>query len=194
MLAQNWDWHPDLASSTLVWVVEHPGGRFATLTEAGMLGKIGLNDAGLGVGLNLLTTTADGGAEGVPIHALLRAVLERCPSVEAAVELLCGATVRASSAVTVATTGDAVTVELSPGGPNVIRGGEAATRTTSCVRRLPGSTPSPPSARTRLPASTCCDARRSARCPRTRATRAGSAVTRIRRSRGPSGRSRWPRS
>ena len=43
-----------LAESTLVWIVEHERGWFATLTEAGILAKIGLNDAGLGVCLNLL--------------------------------------------------------------------------------------------------------------------------------------------
>src|SRR3954451_3552940 len=55
LLAQNWDWHPDLSDSTVVWIVEMPDGRwFATLTEAGILAKIGLNDAGLGVCLNIL--------------------------------------------------------------------------------------------------------------------------------------------
>jgi isopenicillin-N N-acyltransferase like protein len=61
VLAQNWDWHPDFAASTLVWVVEQPGGGwFATLTEAGLLAKIGLNSAGLGMCLNLLATSAAG--------------------------------------------------------------------------------------------------------------------------------------
>ena len=61
LLAQNWDWHPDLRASTVVWIVEHDDRWFATLTEAGILAKIGLNSAGLGVCLNILRTTADGG-------------------------------------------------------------------------------------------------------------------------------------
>ena len=77
LLAQNWDWHPDAAASTVVWIVEHEHGWFATLTEAGMLAKIGLNDAGLGVCLNLLNTTADGGLDGTPVHLLLRRTLAR---------------------------------------------------------------------------------------------------------------------
>jgi isopenicillin-N N-acyltransferase-like protein len=126
LLAQNWDWHPDFAESTVIWIVQHPGGWFATLTEAGLLAKIGLNDAGLGVCLNLLATTADGGLDGTPIHVLLRQTLETCRTVDEAIALLTAAKTTASSAVTVATPGDVATVELSPGGANVIRGSVGA--------------------------------------------------------------------
>jgi isopenicillin-N N-acyltransferase-like protein len=126
LLAQNWDWHPDLAASTVVWVVTTPEGWFATLTEAGILAKIGLNDAGLGVCLNLLSSTADGGVEGTPIHVLLREVLSTCRTVDEAVTHLTSATVSASSAVTVAAPGDVASVELSPHGANVIRGSVGA--------------------------------------------------------------------
>src|SRR6185436_584334 len=86
LLAQNWDWHPDATHSTLVWIVEHEHGWFATLTEAGILGKIGLNDAGLGVCLNILHTTADGGLDGTPIHILLRRTLATAETVDDALE------------------------------------------------------------------------------------------------------------
>ena len=126
LLAQNWDWHPDLAASTVIWIVEHDARWFATVTEAGILAKIGLNDAGLGVCLNILRTTADGGTHGTPIHILLRTVLETASTVDEAIELLISATVTASSAVTVATPGDVAHVELSPGGANVLRGAVGA--------------------------------------------------------------------
>jgi isopenicillin-N N-acyltransferase-like protein len=122
LLAQNWDWHPDCADSTVVWIVEHERGWFATLTEAGILAKIGLNDAGLGVCLNMLNTTADGGLDGTPIHLLLRRTLETCRTVDDAILLLTSAKTSASSAVTVATPNDVASIELNPGGPNVIRG------------------------------------------------------------------------
>src|SRR5918994_7220262 len=78
LLAQNWDWHPDLAESTVIHIVEHGDQQwFATVTEAGILAKIGLNRHGLGVCLNILRTTADGGTDGTPIHLLLRQLLER---------------------------------------------------------------------------------------------------------------------
>jgi isopenicillin-N N-acyltransferase-like protein len=126
LLAQNWDWHPDLSASTVIHVVEHPGGWFATVTEAGILAKIGLNSHGLGVCLNILRTTADGGTGGTPIHLLLRRTLESAATVEEALDLLTAAEVTASSAVTVATPGDVAHVELSPGGANVIRGSVGA--------------------------------------------------------------------
>jgi isopenicillin-N N-acyltransferase-like protein len=117
---QNWDWHPDVVP--LVWVVEQPGGRwFATLTEAGMLAKIGLSSAGLCVGLNFLRCSLDGGVDGVPIHILLRVLLDRTDTVADAVALLSSVRVSASSCITVASADEVAAVELSPGGARVIR-------------------------------------------------------------------------
>ncbi len=119
-LAQTWDWHPDLASACVVWTVP---GAFTTVTEAGILAKLGLNEHGVAVALNLLTSPADGELGGVPIHVLLRQILERAESVAEALELLCGAATTASSAVTVADPHALACVELSPEGPTVIRPG-----------------------------------------------------------------------
>ena len=117
-LAQTWDWHPDLAPACVVWTVP---GAFTTVTEAGILAKLGLNEHGVAVALNLLTSPADGGLGGVPIHILLRQILERAESVAEALELLCSASTTASSAVTVADPDALACVELSPDGPTVIR-------------------------------------------------------------------------
>lgn len=125
VLSQNWDWHPDLRASRVVWSVRQPeGGWFATLTEAGLLAKIGLNSAGLAVGLNFLTWSGDGGLQGLPIHVLLRAILDRCATATDALVLLLGAPVSASSSLTIA--GDEpdgcalISVELSPHGHSVV--------------------------------------------------------------------------
>ncbi|GAA2640772.1 acyl-CoA--6-aminopenicillanic acid acyl-transferase [Dactylosporangium fulvum] len=77
LLAQNWDWHPAQRPYALLLATrdEH-GSQVLALTEAGMLAKAGLNDAGLGVCVNLLGTDRDGRSGGVPYHVLLRAVLE----------------------------------------------------------------------------------------------------------------------
>lgn len=116
-LAQTWDWHPDLAPAATVWTVVQPGGRwFTTLTEAGILAKLGLSSAGVACGLNFLRTSADGGTGGLPIHVALRAVLERCETVADAVALLRSAPVTASSCVTLVADGAVVAAELSPGG------------------------------------------------------------------------------
>ena len=118
-LAQTWDWHPDLLPSRVVWTVE---GAFTTVTEAGLLAKLGLNRHGVACALNLLESA--GGLGGVPVHVLLRLVLERAEDGDQALALLCGAHATASSAVTIATRDDLFTVELSPDGPTVIRPGD----------------------------------------------------------------------
>lgn len=116
-LAQNWDWHPALAASTLVWRVEQPAGRwFVTLTEAGMLAKIGLSSTGVACGLNFLRCSEDGRGDGTPVHVVLRLVLDRCDGVGDALRLLAGVRMRASACVTLAGDDVAVAVELSPGG------------------------------------------------------------------------------
>ncbi|GIF74055.1 C45 family autoproteolytic acyltransferase/hydolase [Asanoa siamensis] len=79
LLAQNWDWHPDQRDAMLLLdTTDEHGHRVVALTEAGMLAKTGLNSAGLGVCVNMLTTDRDGAGRqpGVPYHVVIRAALE----------------------------------------------------------------------------------------------------------------------
>jgi isopenicillin-N N-acyltransferase like protein len=119
-LAQTWDWHPALAPAALAWTVVDGEGWFTTVTEAGLLAKLGVSGAGLACGLNFLTCSADGGLDGVPIHVLARLVLARCGSGAEARTLLAGARVSASSCLTVAADGDLFAAELSPGGTGIV--------------------------------------------------------------------------
>jgi isopenicillin-N N-acyltransferase-like protein len=74
-VAQNWDWSNALRGGTVLLRVEQPDRpTVLTLTEAGMVGKIGLNSAGVGVCTNFLRY--DHRRVGVPFHVLLRAALE----------------------------------------------------------------------------------------------------------------------
>ena len=74
-LGQNWDWSQALEDLVILLRVEHEDGhRFATLTEPGILAKVGMNSAGLGVCLNILKT--DTRLRGLPVHVLLRAMLD----------------------------------------------------------------------------------------------------------------------
>ncbi len=121
LLAQNWDWHPDLADSLVVWTITDTTGRsFTTLTEAGILTKIGLNDGGLGLCLNILRSSLDGGVEGDPVHVLCRRVLAEAASVDDAAAILADAKATASSCFTVAAAGGGgpalASFELSPSG------------------------------------------------------------------------------
>ncbi len=125
-LTQTWDWHPALAGSRVIWTVEEPDGHwFTTVTEAGILAKLGLNGSGLACGLNFLRSTGDGGAGGTPIHLLLRLVLQRSRRIADATALLLAARVSASSCITLASREQSapalVAVELSPAGAYVVR-------------------------------------------------------------------------
>jgi isopenicillin-N N-acyltransferase-like protein len=76
ILGQTWDWAQALEGNSVIMEIRFPSGHtILQLTEAGMIGKIGLNNYGLGVTLNILWVT-DQVLDGVPIHILLRAILE----------------------------------------------------------------------------------------------------------------------
>jgi isopenicillin-N N-acyltransferase-like protein len=126
---QTWDWHEELAADWFVWTIEHPDGRRVhTLTEYGILGKIGVNSAGVGLLLNILHHKRDGGRMGVPVHVVARRILDSAADLNQAVAIASGASVSASSAMTlVGTSGgerSAVTVELCPAGPGIVLGDE----------------------------------------------------------------------
>jgi isopenicillin-N N-acyltransferase-like protein len=122
LLAQNWDWlGTQREALVLIRTQESDGTHCLTLTEAGMLAKIGLNDRGFGICLNLMRSRRDGQHPGVPVHVLLRALLKRS-SVAEAIQLVSGVTHGASSNVLCADRGgDAASLELSPSGVEVVR-------------------------------------------------------------------------
>jgi isopenicillin-N N-acyltransferase-like protein len=122
---QTWDWHDELRDGWLVWTIEHPDGRRTeTLTEAGIVGKIGVSNRGVAVLLNILDHADDGEPVGDPVHVLCRRVLDEAESAGRALEILAAARPSASSAVTVVADGEgggtACTIELSPAGPGYV--------------------------------------------------------------------------
>jgi len=126
LLAQNWDWLGAQRAALVLLRVTEPAGRaYLTLTEAGMLAKIGLNDRGLGVCLNILRSRDDGSRPGIPVHVLLR-VLLGCGSVAEAIDFASGLSFGASSNVLCAdATGETAALEFSPRGLHVVRGAGA---------------------------------------------------------------------
>lgn len=127
LLAQNWDWLGAQRAALVLLRVRAVGGASClTLTEAGMLAKIGLNQRGFGVCLNILRSSDDGSRTGVPVHVLLRALLD-CGSVADAVPFASKLTFGASSNVLCAdASGDTAALECSPRGLEVVRGADAA--------------------------------------------------------------------
>ena len=76
LLGQNWDWVPFARElSVLLEVRRDDKPSFATIVEAGMLAKVGMNDAGVGLCTNTLVSERDTNRQGVPYHIMLRALL-----------------------------------------------------------------------------------------------------------------------
>lgn len=123
LLAQNWDWVGSQRDALiLLRVRESADPACLTLTEAGMLAKIGLNDAGFGVCLNILRSVFDGGRPGIPVHVLLRALLKR-RSVAEAIAFASGLSFGGSSNILCADRGgESASLEFSPQGLRVVRG------------------------------------------------------------------------
>ena len=74
VLAQNWDWVERLEGLCVLIRHERKDGfRYLSFTEPGMVGKIGLNSAGIGVCLNILFGKHR--LEGLPIHLVIGRLL-----------------------------------------------------------------------------------------------------------------------
>lgn len=116
---QTWDWHEELSSCWHLQSVRGTPRSFVGLTEHGILAKIGINDAGIGVMLNILGHRADR-AEGVPVHLVAARVLAEASTLTEAIDILRSAPVTTSSAITVISPDGAVVVELSPEGSAVL--------------------------------------------------------------------------
>lgn len=118
---QTWDWYEQMTDVKLVWQYQPtPGRTVKTLTEFGILGKIGVTDQGLGLHFNLLQHDADGKDDGVPVHVIARRILDEATSVDHAEELARSARVSASVALTVlgyaGEVASGCVLELSPSG------------------------------------------------------------------------------
>ncbi len=121
--AQTWDWHEELSHCWHLQDVRGNEHGFVGLTEHGILSKIGVNDAGIGVMLNILGHQADR-PHGVPVHLVGARVLAEASTLEEAIDILQTAPVSTSSAITVLSPNGAATVELSPEGTSVLTPGD----------------------------------------------------------------------
>jgi len=126
--AQTWDWYLEFTEGWLIWEIPHPSGHLTrTVTEYGILGKIGVNKRGLGVHFNILHHEEDGrsGQIGVPLHLLSRHLLDAGYGFgNAALQCCTQAKVSASSVLTLVGAADnasaAVSVELYSGGSSLV--------------------------------------------------------------------------
>ncbi len=87
LIGQNWDWDIEMEDLAIILdIVNEEGHRIMTMTEPGMIGKIGMNSCGLGVCLNFMTIE-NYQPYGVPLHALLRTILD-CTNLDEAISLI----------------------------------------------------------------------------------------------------------
>lgn len=119
---QTWDWYADMAEGWLEWTIPLPDGRrVVTVTEYGIVGKIGVNSDGIGVLFNMLHHRDDGAEVGVPVHIIARRILDTAAAVHTGVKIAAEARTSASTSITLVGARragkTAVSIELWPGGP-----------------------------------------------------------------------------
>ena len=122
---QTWDWYADMADNWLEWTIPLPEGRrVVTVTEYGIVGKIGVNSAGVGLLFTMMHHRDDGADIGVPVHAIARRILEVADSVDAGMALAADGRTSASTSLTLVGARRAgkraTTAELWPGGPGFV--------------------------------------------------------------------------
>lgn len=125
--AQTWDWYDAMAGGWLLWTIPHPDGPVVeTVTEYGVLGKIGVSSYGVGVMFNMLRHRHDALAEergiGYPVHLLSRRIMETAHNLDEALTVAGAEATSASTSLTVVdASGQTASVELFRGGPGVVR-------------------------------------------------------------------------
>lgn len=116
---QNWDWYSAFSNDWLIWSFElGDGRRVETMTEYGIVAKVGCNSSGVGLHFNILHHRDDGRRMGVPVHVVARRVLETSTDAASALQTIASASLSASTTLTVVSGGRAgkvaVSVEASP--------------------------------------------------------------------------------
>jgi isopenicillin-N N-acyltransferase-like protein len=122
---QTWDWYDAMAADWFVWTIPHPDGHVVrTVTEYGVLGKIGVSSHGVGVLFNLLRHGADATgsvALGFPVHLLSRQILDTARDLDDACAQASAVSTSASTSLTVVDdSGRTASIELFPGGPGLV--------------------------------------------------------------------------
>lgn len=117
LMGQNWDWRTRTGETTILVEIEQPPRpAFLMLAEAGLVGKLGFNSAGVGVAANTLVSDLDRGEPAVPFHVVLRGILNSSSFTEG-IDAVNRAPRAASANYIIGTVvGEAVDFETAPGG------------------------------------------------------------------------------
>jgi isopenicillin-N N-acyltransferase-like protein len=124
ILGQTWDWGKPLEGLCSVMKITQPDGHvIRMMSEPGIIGKIGMNNAGLGVCLNILTLGDK--LDGVPIHVMLRAILDCKSAAEAAAVISRAPTGKSSNIIVADDSGHCFDLEFAGGetlSPDMVNG------------------------------------------------------------------------
>jgi isopenicillin-N N-acyltransferase-like protein len=119
LVAQNWDWYRKTMDNCILLLIRQPPRpTIFQLVEAGLIAKIGMNSAGIGLCTNALLT--DGWRIGVPYHAVLRGILNARRAVDAIGAVTQSQRASAGNYLIGHGDGFAVDVEASPGHLNIL--------------------------------------------------------------------------
>ena len=124
VLAQTVDLNGNLDDQIALLAVSGPRHRSLVLSFAGLLGYLGVNDAGIAIGLNLVL-----GGEwepGVPPYLAIRHVLDSADSVDQAVEILCELPLASSRSFMICGGERAVCVEALGSERSILEGDDLA--------------------------------------------------------------------
>lgn len=121
LIAQNWDWMPRIQPNCVLLDLEQSGKpRVLTFTEAGFVGKIGMNEMGLGLCCNLLVTPQT--RPGIPFHVLCRRILDSSSIGEAIGVLMTSESGASGNFLVAHAEGEAVDIEKTPTGVDYLYG------------------------------------------------------------------------
>jgi isopenicillin-N N-acyltransferase like protein len=123
LLGQNWDWRPRTAKTVTIFEVDQGPDlpSFITVAEAGVVGKTGFNEHGIALTVNSLVTDRDRGERLLPMHAVVRGILNST-TLEEAFTAVVRARRGASTTYTIASAaGHGVALETGPGGVEAVR-------------------------------------------------------------------------
>lgn len=119
LLGQTWDWKLSQLEAILVLKIKQKNKPAITmLTEGGIIGKIGFNSAGIGVCLNALG--AVGNPQGLPLHIVLRGILNSSKLSDAIQKINSMPNACAANYLIASACGEAMDVEKAPTDFNVL--------------------------------------------------------------------------
>lgn len=112
-ICQNWDWIRQQENSLVVIRLEQsPAPTILMIAEAGIISGKGINSAGLGVGFNALTTGQ--GKQGLPVHILLRGILDSSTLADAVQAIAVPERSSSSNFIVGNSEGEIIDIEVSP--------------------------------------------------------------------------------